>query len=204
MHRSKYIPFALSLALLAVGACAKKEQPAPAPAPEPEPMAAAAPASVDVELAGRADSGVSGRVTFTEADGGVAIAAHVEGVAPGSHGFHIHEIGDCSSEDFKSAGGHFNPTDAPHGAPTDSVHHAGDLGNIEVGEDGSGHLDITSDMLTFDDGPNGVFGRAVILHEGMDDLESQPTGAAGARLACGVVGGDEEMEMMEDEDGGGA
>lgn len=104
------------------------------------------------------------------------------------HGFHIHESGDCTAADFTSAGGHFNPTNAPHGGPDDAEHHAGDLGNIEIGEDGTGTLDLASSMLTLDAGAtNSAVGKAVILHAGQDDLETQPTGDAGARLACGVV-----------------
>ena len=145
----------------------------------------------------RADTEVSGTVTFTETAEGVLVVADIARVSPGLHGIHLHEIGDCSADDFKSTGGHFNPTDAPHGAPTDEVRHAGDFGNIEIGEDGAGRLELTTDMLTVADGPNTVVGRAIILHEGADDLESQPTGAAGGRIACGVVFLEGE-EMMEE------
>jgi Cu-Zn family superoxide dismutase len=135
----------------------------------------------------RADSEVSGMVAFVETSDGVKVVADIARVAPGMHGLHLHELGDCSSDDFKSTGGHFNPTDAPHGAPTDEMRHAGDFGNIEIGEDGAGHLELATTMLSVGDGPYSVVGRAVILHDGEDDLVSQPTGAAGGRIGCGVV-----------------
>ena len=142
-------------------------------------------------LQGQEGSNISGTVTFTQSpDGGaVTIQAEVRGMdGAGMHGFHIHETGDCTAADFTSAGGHFNPTNAPHGGPDDAEHHAGDLGNIEIGADGTGTLDLASSMLTLDAGaPNSTVGKAVILHAGEDDLETQPTGDAGARLACGVV-----------------
>ena len=172
------------------GACAPKEEaaaPEPTPAPEPEVVEEVAPTTAIAVLQPRADSEVSGTVTFTETADGVVVVADIARVAPGLHGLHLHEFGDCSSEDFKSAGGHFNLTDAPHGAPTDEVRHAGDFGNIEIGEDGTGHLERSTTMLTVAEGPNSVVGRAVILHEGEDDLVSQPTGAAGGRIGCGLV-----------------
>ena len=96
--------------------------------------------------------------------------------------------GDCSSADFKSAGGHFNPAGVPHGGPSDAERHSGDLGNIEIGEDGSGTLTLTSDLITLAAGqPTSIVGLAVILHEGTDDLASQPTGAAGGRIGCGII-----------------
>lgn len=175
----------VAVAVFAV-ACAKQEE-APAPEPVAQEPAAPEPLVAVAQLQPRADLSFTGSVTFTQVGDTVSIAAHVEGVTPGKHGIHLHELGDCSAEDFTSTGGHFNPTDAPHGAPSDRVRHAGDFGNIEVGEDGVGHLELTSDMITVADGPNSVVGRAVILHEVEDDLESQPTGAAGGRIACGVV-----------------
>jgi Cu-Zn family superoxide dismutase len=188
----------LSVALLS-GACGSKEEAAPesATTPEPEAIEAAAPVVAVAVLQPRADSEVSGAITFTETADGVLVTADIARIAPGKHGLHLHELGDCSSEDFKSTGGHFNPTDAPHGAPTDDTRHAGDFGNIEIGEDGAGHLELITSMLTIADGPNSVLGRAVILHEGEDDLVSQPTGAAGGRLGCGVVM--LEGEAMEEE-----
>ena len=106
---------------------------------------------------------------------------------PGTHGLHVHEKGDCSDPEAKSAGGHFNPTAMPHAGPMDAQHHAGDLGNIEVKPDGTGHLEISTSMLTVNPGPNSLVGKAVIFQEKADDLKSQPTGDAGGRLGCGDV-----------------
>jgi Cu-Zn family superoxide dismutase len=138
-------------------------------------------------LTGKAGSGASGSVAFQAMAGGVHIEAKVAGVPPGSHGFHLHETGDCSAPDFSSAGGHFNPAAVEHGGPEAAVHHAGDAGNLEVGPDGTGTLSLHSSQLAIGEGPNAVVGRAVILHENADDLTTQPTGNAGGRLACGVV-----------------
>jgi Cu-Zn family superoxide dismutase len=152
-------------------------------APTPEPLVAVA------RMTSRAGLEIVGSISFTQAqpDAPTVIAARFEGLAEGTHGLHVHELGDCSSDDFKSAGGHFNPMGVPHAGPTDAERHAGDLGNIECGADGVCVLELESDLLTVEDGPASVVGRGVILHEKMDDLVSQPTGAAGSRLACGVV-----------------
>lgn len=172
--------------LLTAAGCAKKEA-VPVPEEPVEEAVVAMPVTAEATLASRADMTVSGMLMFSQEGDIVTVTAHIEGAPPGTHGLHIHAVGDCSSDDFKSAGGHFNPTDAPHGGPDDSERHAGDLGNIEVGDDGSGHLELTSDLITLGEGENSVIGRGVILHEKADDLVSQPTGAAGSRLACGVV-----------------
>jgi superoxide dismutase, Cu-Zn family len=130
-----------------------------------------------------------GSVMFTKVGNGVKVVADVEGLSPGNHGFHIHEFGDCTALDGKSAGGHFNPDGTPHGAPTASAknRHVGDLGNITAHTNGKAHLELVDSLLTFD-GPHSVIGRGVIVHAGKDDLTSQPTGAAGSRMACGVIG----------------
>jgi Cu-Zn family superoxide dismutase len=136
----------------------------------------------------RSDSTVAGTATFTElSTGGVRAHIHIEKAPPGTHGLHIHEKGDCSDPKAASAGGHFNPGGMPHSGPMDMKRHAGDLGNIEIGANGSGDLDITSDMLTVKAGPNSVAGRAVVFHEKADDLKTQPTGNAGGRFGCGVI-----------------
>ncbi len=103
------------------------------------------------------------------------------------HGFHIHQFGDCSSGDGKSAGGHFNPMNTAHGAPSDEIRHVGDLGNISANSDGVAHFDFVDTGISLA-GEANILGRGVILHEVADDLTSQPTGAAGSRLACGVIG----------------
>ncbi len=130
---------------------------------------------------------VEGIVQFIQTPNGVRVIADVSGLTPGKHGFHIHQYGDCSSPDAKSAGGHFNPTHQPHGAPDAPKHHIGDLGNLEADDNGKAHLDRVFPFLRLA-GPTGIIGRAVIIHSGEDDLTSQPTGNAGKRVACGVIG----------------
>ena len=130
---------------------------------------------------------VSGLVTFMKVEGGIHVTAHVEGLTAGPHGFHIHTYGDCSAPDGKSAGGHFNPENMSHGAPDAEKRHVGDLGNITAGDSGHTHLDRIDSHLALN-GPNSIIGRGVIIHAKADDFTSQPTGAAGARVACGVIG----------------
>ena len=130
---------------------------------------------------------MSGTVTFTKGTDGIQVVADVTGLTPGKHGFHVHEFGDCSSPDGNSAGAHFNPTHKQHGAPNAADRHAGDLGNIEADASGKAHLDWKDKVMKLS-GPDSVVGRSVILHEKEDDLKTQPTGNAGGRLACGVIG----------------
>ena len=145
-------------------------------------------ATARATIEARSGSQVKGTATFTErSTGGVHVVVRVDNAPPGTHGLHIHEKGDCSDPEAKSAGGHFNPGGMPHAGPMDAKRHAGDLGNIEVKSDGTGVLDITSDLLTVRPGPNSVVGRAVVFHEKADDFTTQPTGNAGGRLGCGVV-----------------
>lgn len=129
----------------------------------------------------------SGIIKFEKTEGGIKIIADVEGLTPGKHGFHIHEFGDCSRLDGKSAGGHFNPEGTDHGAPDAAVRHVGDLGNLVANDEGKAHYEMIDTYISFD-GLHSIIGRAVIVHAGEDDLTSQPTGAAGARVACGVIG----------------
>ncbi len=130
--------------------------------------------------------GISGVVHFTQRAEGVLVEATVHGLTPGSHGFHVHEWGDVSAANGKSAGGHFNPEGMPHGAPESAQRHVGDLGNLEAGPDGTAHYRRLDSEIALR-GPHSILGRAIIVHAAPDDF-GQPTGHAGARVASGVIG----------------
>lgn len=129
----------------------------------------------------------SGIITFTEFQGGVKVVADLQGLSKGKHGIHIHECGDCTAVDGSSAGGHFNPMAKSHGAPADALRHAGDMGNIEADDSGKAHLEYVDNTISLE-GQTSIIGRSVIIHLHEDDLKTQPTGNAGPRIACGVIG----------------
>ncbi len=130
----------------------------------------------------------AGIVEFEETDEGVMIVAEITGLEPNSkHGFHIHQYGDISGKDGKATAGHFNPHGIDHAGPDADHRHVGDLGNLNADADGVARyrrLDVHVKMV----GEDSIIGRGVIVHAGEDDLTSQPTGAAGARIAQGVIG----------------
>jgi superoxide dismutase, Cu-Zn family len=130
---------------------------------------------------------VTGVVKFTVVEDGVRVQAHVTGLTPGKHGFHVHEFGDLSAPDGTSAGDHFDPAGHDHGAPGDEVRHVGDLGNLEANAQGIAHYDRVDKHLALS-GEHSIIGRGLVVHADPDDLVSQPTGAAGARVAVGVIG----------------
>ena len=131
----------------------------------------------------------SGTVRFITVPTGVRVIAEITGLSPnGVHGFHIHEWGDCSAPDATSAGSHYNPDGHPHGGPHDAVRHAGDFGNLQADAQGNAKLDFVVDNITIAGLKNPVIGRSVIVHVKADDLKSQPTGDAGGRIGCGVIG----------------
>lgn len=135
----------------------------------------------------------AGIVTFTATEGGVKVVADITGLAPGKHGFHIHEFGDISDSDkAMSSGGHFDPASTHQHAlilPNHSVggHHAGDMGNLVADGAGKAHLEVTLDGVTLMGPINRIVGRAVIVHAKPDD-GGQPTGNAGDRVGAGVIG----------------
>ena len=131
---------------------------------------------------------VTGHVTFTQTDEGVLIVAHVMGLKPnGKHGFHIHEFGDLSAADGTSTGGHFNPDGNPHAGPGSDKRHVGDLGNLAANDTGHAMYRRVDKYLQIH-GQHTILSRGITIHAGEDDLTSQPTGAAGARIAVGVIG----------------
>jgi Cu-Zn family superoxide dismutase len=129
-----------------------------------------------------------GEATFEEVDGKVRVIVFTQGLVPGrEHGLHIHEAGDCSSGDGMSAKGHFNPHGKPHGDPKSAERHAGDLPSLKVEKNGRAKLDVTVDGISIGSGPGNIVGRGLIIHADPDDYKTQPTGNAGARIACGVI-----------------
>lgn len=137
---------------------------------------------------------VRGMIEFTETQSGVRITGMVRGLEPGKHGFHIHEFGDLRSPDGTAAGGHFDPAGHKHGAPGDEEHHYGDLGNITADQQGVANIDMTADWIKL----HFILGRGLVVHAGPDDLESQPSGDAGDRVALGVIGVAQPQDARED------
>lgn len=127
----------------------------------------------------------SGTVNFFAEAGGVRVQAALQGLPAGLHGFHVHERGSCDSAGV-AAGGHFNPAGQAHGLPDSSAHHAGDLGNITADANGSAALDKVFPYLTLE-GATSIIGHALIIHAQPDD-GGQPTGNAGSRISCAVIG----------------
>jgi len=176
---------------LTVAACAVLV--ACASAPPAATTKAAQPASTaqqaEVKLASASGSLVSGKLVLRPMGDGVHISGEVGGLKPGDvRGFHIHEKGDCSAADASSAGGHFNPGGQAHGRAGQGAHHAGDTDNIVADAKGVAKIDAHVTGVTLGGGAaNDIAGRAIIVHANADDYSSQPTGNAGARVACGVI-----------------
>lgn len=171
----KHALTAIAGALLAAGCASTPDGPGP---------------SATAKLEPRSGSNVQGTVTFAQIGDVVRITGEITGHTKGPKGFHIHEKGDCSDDKAMSTGGHFNPTGHKHGGPYDPVKHAGDLGNLVFNDQGVAKINFTvGDIAVKKNAPNGIIGRAVIVHAVNDDLTTDPTGNAGGRVACGVIQG---------------
>lgn len=136
----------------------------------------------------RSGSSMGGQGTFTRDGNRVVLVLDVTGVPAGTHAVHLHEKGDCSAPDASSAGPHWNPTEEPHGEWASTPHHLGDVGNLEVDEGGKGTLRLSTDRWEVGTGgAHDIVGKALVVHATRDDFVSQPAGAAGGRIGCGVV-----------------
>ena len=145
---------------------------------------------IRVQLEPKNNSGAIGKLRFNETKGIVKLEAKFMNLSPGIHAIHLHEKADCSSPDGKSAGGHWNPTFNKHGKWGDeNGYHKGDIGNFEVDENGNGAITMETNEWCIDceDESKNIIGKAVIVHQGTDDLTSQPSGAAGSRIICGAI-----------------
>ncbi|MBC8041822.1 MAG: superoxide dismutase family protein [Rhizobacter sp.] len=139
-------------------------------------------------IAGKSGTKTSGRATFTEANGKVTMLLEVENASPGAHAVHLHEKGDCSDDSAKAAGDHWNPTTMQHGKMDNGMSHSGDIGNITIGSDGKGRIEMTTDLWSVSsDAKKGIIGHSIIVHLKADDFVSQPSGNAGGRIGCGVI-----------------
>ncbi|TMN22111.1 superoxide dismutase family protein [Lentibacillus cibarius] len=177
-----------------LGACTDKDEPKETAnndeQQKAEPASSLTDDEVNMTMYNRDKEDIGTAVIKSEGNG-VRISLHASDLPPGTHGFHIHEGGVCEPTDFKSAGGHFNPTNAKHGFDHPEGPHAGDLQNITVNQNGKVIASVTADMVTLKKGKeNSLFkegGTTLIIHANADDFKSQPAGDAGKRIACGVV-----------------
>ncbi len=162
------------------------------PTPPIEAEATTSGMRVQATIGSLGDSGLSGSVTFVQTDAGLKVAYVLDGLPQGEHGFHVHENGSCADGEDGApgggAGGHFNPGGTPHGAPNlpAAERHVGDLGNIQWLSDGTATGSFTDTIASLE-GPDSIVGKALVIHANLDDLASQPSGDAGARVGCGVI-----------------
>jgi Cu-Zn family superoxide dismutase len=171
----------LLLSACGLSACGTRP-PGPAGRPLPKPIATAK----LIDSSGRQ----TGLAILTRTDTGTSVGLSLAGLPPGLHGLHFHETGQCTPPDFASAGGHFNPTSRRHGLANPDGPHLGDLPNLLVQPDGSADTTFRLDPLLLQPGPQSLVrpeGTAIVVHGGLDDQRSDPSGGSGNRIACGPI-----------------
>lgn len=131
-----------------------------------------------------------GQGSLQQTAGGVLITAALSGMPAGTHGIHFHTIGQCVAPDFTSAGAHFNPTMKMHGSRNPAGPHAGDLTNISIPEGGVLRVELLAPNVRLGPGEGSLLdadGAALVIHALADDYQTDPSGASGTRIACGVI-----------------
>ena len=145
---------------------------------------------LEIGLNPKSGSNAVGFALLSEKNNLVKLSVTIRGLDEGTHAIHLHEKADCSSDDGKSTGGHWNPTFESHGAwGSKKGYHKGDIGNFEVAADGIGRIHFETDewCIGCEDETKNILGKAIIVHQGTDDFVSQPSGAAGARISCAGI-----------------
>ena len=145
-----------------------------------------------IDLNPKSNSRVIGKVRFVQVGENVIMTAKVSGLDEGEHAIHIHEKSDCSSDDGKSTGGHWNPTAQPHGKwGSKKGYHKGDIGDLAKtdGTEAVSTIKFTTDQwcIGCGDKTKDILGKGLIIHKGVDDFVSQPSGAAGSRISCAGI-----------------
>jgi len=146
--------------------------------------------SLSIALEPKSGSNIEGTIKFSEENGAVTMFGNITGLEEGKHAIHIHEKADCSANDGTSSGGHWNPTAQPHGAWGDEAgYHKGDIGNLTTNSEGIATITKTTDewCIGCEDPTKDILGKAIIVHVGVDDLKSQPSGDAGTRIGCAGI-----------------
>lgn len=175
----------------ALVACATSGQaagPAPATMPAARPSAAMMRDSVVVPLMDRQGQRI-GTAYVTSDTAGVRIRADVSGLAPGAHGFHIHERGACDAPQFTSAGSHYSPMSREHGYLDPNGPHAGDLPNLMANAQGrvEGYDWTTNRVALTSASLRHTAGSSLVIHAQRDDYLTDGGGGSGDRIACGVI-----------------
>ncbi len=144
---------------------------------------------LNLNFESKSNSSVTGTASFIEKNGKVTFVATLAGLKPGEHAIHIHEKSDCTAADGSSAGGHWNPTFKKHGKWGVGEYHKGDIGNFTADEKGNGTITLTTDewCIGCGDPAKDIMGKGLIVHQGTDDFTTQPSGNAGARVACSAI-----------------
>lgn len=144
--------------------------------------------TVNVDLKDAQGKTVGTAVLKQQPDGvDVNVKVSGPGIQAGEHGVHFHDKGECNPPDFASAGSHFNPASKSHGLENPQGPHSGDMPNMTVDAKG-GNLHTKNTLISLKAGDkNSVMGKAIVVHAGKDDQKTDPSGASGARVACGVI-----------------
>lgn len=176
----------LFLTLLMACSPAKKEEATDTATEETAPLAQ--PTAI-ATMNSASGSTASGTASFTQTgDNMVRMSIEMTGLTPGDHALHLHEYGDCSAPDATSAGGHWNPGGMSHGKRGEGEFHAGDVINLTADPEGSVSWSEEIEGWTIGgDNSTNILGKGIIVHAEIDDFTTQPTGAAGGRVACGVI-----------------